>query len=169
MSKEYLEALENLKELGYLIDEVSGLTKYVYEYDDSFDSRLEYICEQIGKIKNKLQPALQRLEAIDNANHSEALESFDRILHCNDEDYSQGYYNHDITVVKQSLLKAQEQEKVLEILFKKQVDLGWLWYCIHECVNSLNEYNKKMPIEKFKLTEEEFNLLKRGRMNNAIN
>lgn len=53
------------------------------------------------------------------------------------------------------------QEKVLEILFKKQVDLGWLWYCIYECVNSLNEYNKKMPIEKFKLTEEEYDLIKR--------
>ena len=63
--------------------------------------------------------------------------------------------------IKQYILKAQEQEKVLEILFKKQVDLGWLWYCIHECINSLNEYNKKMPIEKFKLTEEEFELLKR--------
>ena len=53
-----------------------------------------------------------------------------------------------------------KKEQAWDIVKKKQVDLGWLWYCIHECVNSLNEYNKKMPIDKFKLTEEEFELLK---------
>ena len=70
--------------------------------------------------------------------------------------------------IKKCILKTQEMEKenaelkrVLEVLFKKQVDLGWLWYCVHECINSLDEYNKKMPIEKFKLTQEEFDLLKR--------
>lgn len=106
-----------------------------------------------------IQEALKRLKAIDNANLSEALELLRMIKFKSINagyNYGFGCWNK----IEQTLIKAQEQKKVLEILFKKQVDLGWLWYCIHECVNSLNEYNKKMPIEKFKLTEEEFDLLR---------
>ena len=117
MSKE----LEILKELGYLIDEVSNLTKYVYEYDDSFDSRLEFICNKIEEIKSKLQPNLQRLESIDNAKPSEALgilETFENDGLLNKEigaiSYNQIWLKNQIEVLKQELLKAQEQERLLK-------------------------------------------------------
>ena len=113
-----------------------------------------------------IEDALQRLEAIENASPNEALKGLKHIKkYYVPEPCTATTYNY-LEIIEQSLLKTQEQEKenaelkrVLEVLFKKQVDLGWLWYCVHECINSLDEYNKKMPIEKFKLTQEEFDLL----------
>ena len=119
----------------------------------------------------KVEKILLEYEQIKESNPSEALECLEIVDEYVDKDYDycqRGDYDKDYNTIKQALLKSQEQEKenaelkrVLEVLFKKQVDLGWLWYCVHECINSLDEYNKKMPIEKFKLTQEEFDLLKR--------
>lgn len=159
MSRE-LEALERLIEYRRIdVESVERDDGTSYENDISI-----------------IEKALQRLEAIDNANPSEALKYLENMIDTflveNKNKIEFNKVNNydcelleerrkDLESYKQALIKAQEQGKVLEILFKKQVDLGWLWYCIHECVNSLNEYNKKMPIEKFKLTQEEFNLLKK--------
>ncbi len=115
---------------------------------------------------NFIKQAIQHLKTIDNANPREALKGLKHIKkYYVPEPCTATTYNY-LEIIEQSLLKTQEQEKenaelkrVLEVLFKKQVDLGWLWYCVHECINSLDEYNKKMPIEKFKLTQEEFDLL----------
>ena len=65
-----------------------------------------------------IEQALNRLESIDNANPSEALETVDKIL---------GYFGKaqvetmtlskcNVLTIKQALLKAQEQEKENELL-----------------------------------------------------
>lgn len=213
------EALEKLLSFAFVMSEnMVGLTKGDYDKDTFIKKTYEYLHNYNVDFRNKLklEQALHRLEHIENANPSKALElvGYLKDYHLN----AIPYYDW-LNEIEKYILKAQEQEKtkvvggrtfgkdilnlkqtieqckdkpifyvsrtygnkyivpqkqfddltnenveykrVLEILFKKQVDLSWLWYCIHECVDSLNEYNKKMPIEKFKLTQEEFNSLKK--------
>ena len=57
--------------------------------------------------------------------------------------------------LQKALLKAQEQEKVLEIIFKKNVSIFW----VRECKN-VEEYNYNIP-DYLQLIQEEFDLLKR--------
>lgn len=50
------------------------------------------------------------------------------------------------TIIKQALLKAQEQEKVLEIIFKKNVDM----YSLRRC-ETVEEYNTHFAIDALDL------------------
>ena len=110
------------------------------------------------------QKMYQHLEAIDNAKPSEALKELDDISYLvlneiddlKNKELWKSYFN----TIKQALLKSQEQEKVLKIMFEKKVDMCELKICIDEYEDSLYQYNKR-TIEKFKLTQEEFELLKR--------
>ena len=140
MSKEYLEALDWL-----LANEM------IYR----------------GKTKLPISPALrnikQHLESIDNANHSEALECLEKLM---DSYNARSWLNvrktekEEYNTIKQALIKAQEQEKVLEIIKEKGVDVGYLKTC-----KTLEEYNSNCwnDDEDFnkKITQEEFDLLKR--------
>lgn len=142
-----------------------------------------------------LDKALQRLEAIENANPSEAFECLEETLN-KAFDYGvqttldnlllRGYNtanmlkrellgntldrdlrndkeewinNLKINTIKATLQKVQEQEKVLEIIKEKNVDL-----CILTDCDNVNEYNKSLgnfrPVGD-RLTYEEFDLLKR--------
>lgn len=102
-----------------------------------------------------IKKALQRLEAIDNANFDEALEDL-KELHklaydidvWKIEDIVQSLH------IKQALIKAKEQEKVLSIIFEKEVDIYVL-----RVASSLEHYNNVQDLKK--LTQEEFDLLKR--------
>ena len=109
-----------------------------------------------------LQQALQRLEAIDNANPSEALKGLKHIkkyyvpqpCSCTTYDY--------LEIIEQALLKAQEQEKVLDIIKEKRVIVDLL------IDNNLEDYNNKIIIiygyalsTGRLLTQEEFDLLRR--------
>lgn len=91
-----------------------------------------------------IEKGLQRLESIDNANPSEAL---------NITKATEKYTGIDLSIVKQALLKAQEQEKALKIIKENQVSTFW----INEC-KSVEEYN---GVYGRKLIEEEIELLKR--------
>lgn len=103
-----------------------------------------------------IKKALQRLEAIDNANLDEALEDL-KELHklaydidvWKIEDIVQSLH------IKQALVKAQEQEKVLNIITKKNIDIFEL-----KISKKVEEYNAvvKRPFDT--LTQEEFKLLK---------
>ena len=95
-----------------------------------------------------IEQALQRLEAIDNANPSEALECLENL--CDEFPI----LKKDYKIINKTLIKAQEQEKVLEIIKKKGIDIGWLRQC-----NMIEEYN--YHCEAKQLTQEEFKLLKR--------
>ena len=102
-----------------------------------------------------LEQALQRLEAIDNAEPSEALKCLERITayflnKTKEMDFQ------DLRDIEQSLLKAQENEKVLEIIKEKNVDI----YELQECEN-VEQYNKKCDYWGVQLTQQEYDLLKR--------
>lgn len=102
---------------------------------------------------------VQRLETIDNSNPSEALEETLRDiaydLENDDNPFLRDRY-YGLLDVKQALLKAQEQEKVLEIIFKKTVGIFQL-----SCCKNVYEYNDLKFNDYEKLTQEEFELLKR--------
>lgn len=65
---------------------------------------------------------------------------------------------NNFTNIKQVLLKAQEQEKVLKIIFEKKVDTFYLRQCF-KVKDGLEKYNNCCKVG-YKLTQEEFELLK---------
>jgi len=72
-----------------------------------------------------IEQALQRLEAIDNAKPSEALECWNYIKAIIPEWARKKDEKHPdiLEPIKQVLLKAQEQEKVIKIVFEKPLSL----------------------------------------------
>ena len=99
-------------------------------------------------------------EAIDQANPNEALESLDKV-----NNYLNDVYDYkeikeevrkDINYIKQKLIKAKKQEKVLEIIINKNVEM-WL---LKDSV-TLEQYNNRIHSGCGKLTPEEFDTLKR--------
>lgn len=127
--------------------------------------------DEIIRDRDKVLKYLDSLEAIDNANPSEALESWNKIgdilnKYCNDKGlkFSDSYnIGQELQIIKQALVKSQEQEKVLKIIFEKGLSLAerdmikqsenYEQYCIKFgwC------YMKNAGIQK---TEEEFKILK---------
>ena len=166
MSKEYMQALYDL--FG-LVAFQKSLTKEQY-------ARLQ-------KYNDIIEQALQRLESIDNAKPSEALECLEglathRIEYR--EPFEFGFSKtmpfkstKEFQIIKYTLLKAQEQEKenakykrVLEIIKEKNVDIYKIKKFIKldvPKVYNLNYYNEHLWKRKHqkKLTDDEFDLLKR--------
>lgn len=106
------------------------------------------ICEQIKNM-------VQRLESIDNAKPSEALECLERLNYHTTLEYqdSKEYY-----IARQYIHKAQENEKTLSIIKEKDVDI----YILKNC-KTVDEYNSKIVHivgETRELTKEEFDLVK---------
>lgn len=103
-----------------------------------------------------IEQALQRLESIDNANPSEALEELDSGFEVHTKEYGNmiAYGEEQVDTIKQALLKSQEQEKVLKIVFEKYVDLNLL-----DCDDDVGQYNRHFGKDR-QLTQEEFELLK---------
>ena len=142
MSKEYSEALDRLYKCND-DDYTLGYQRHDYKL---------------------LQEALQRLEAIDNAKPSEALKCIDVLKE--DGCITTLYQGKALETIRQTLLKAQEQEKVLDIIKKKNVDV----YNLKTCIN-LEHYNSEIRLKNqnntysyeiwYELTQEEFDLLKR--------
>lgn len=126
--------------------------------------------ERIQTVKKELE----RLEAIDNANPSEALKQLGDISYFIMEAYSdhepleenqkesrQCFMDY-CKNIKQALLKAQEQEKALKIIKEKNVDI---FHLRNKCDRAV-EYNDEINIMYYcyvnckELTQEEFSLLK---------
>lgn len=155
MSKDYLEALEilyNNAKLDRDRIEEGGVVTYAEEIEHN---------EGIKPYYKTLKQALQRLEAIDNANPSEALRELSIIRHLEigfDKNRKPITLNDidGLNTIKNCILKAQEQEKVLKIIFKKKVDIVYL-----EDSNTVEEYNSHFGAVICKLTQEEFDLLNR--------
>ena len=83
------------------------------------------------------------------------LEAFSRIMETYGKTNSlEGTYN-DFSTIKKALLKMQEQEKILKIIDKKNVDMLLLTNA-----DTLEEYNSKMNWSYRRLTQEEFDTLK---------
>ena len=125
--------------------------------------------EQILKDRDKVLNALQRLEAIDNAKPSEAMQGVD-MLYANAIDltsentkYLPEYLKPIRDIIKQALIKAQEQEKenteykkVLKIIKEKRVNIHWIEKC-----KTLDEYNDTLNPWEFAITQEEFDEVKK--------
>ena len=152
------------------------LEKEYLEDLDHYDEGMGIHSTSYAKCKERLI----RLAEIDNSNPSEALKSFDKIYNTINLNWKRDYLRVDIDIynrsdcsdgkemmecldtIKQALLKSQEQEKVLDILFKKNVDILELRILIehHNDKDVLNLYNSERG-KGLQLTQEEFDLLKR--------
>lgn len=104
--------------------------------------------------------ALQCLEAIDNANSSDVFEYVENIqgeiewaFEFNNGKMEE-YSPRIMSIIKQYILKAQEQEKVLKIIKEKNVDVRFLRTC-----NVLGDYNYCQYLSD-ELTQEEFDSIK---------
>jgi len=183
--------------------ELEALEKLLEGYSKGMSGRSYY---------DIIKQALQRLESIENANPSEALETLKDMLIGNGiNDSINDYVDNLILPIKQALLefrrldlslrlpdeqssshftyknknlvcmqlakyselmnafleyeKAQEQEKVLEIIKEKRVNVDLFW---NDFIDNgfgyhyyLEKWYKYQNTDKQKLTEEEFDLLKR--------
>lgn len=141
--KEYLEALETIRQHLTFVN-----------HDNEIINDYEEEC-------NIIEKALQRLEAIDNAKPSEALDITNSYLKVFEEEKTDVLYDiesfkQDFISVKQALLKAQDQEKVLKIMFTKTVSIFQM-----SCCKNADEYNDLKFNDNEKLTKDEFDLLKR--------
>jgi len=137
------------------------------------------LCEnpqkEVANFRNRLKQALTELQAIKEAKPSEALEKLESIREYSHSLTMVNYLvmNSDLDIVKQALLKAQEQEKenteykeVLRIIFEKNVDIDKIKKFIKldvPKVYNVHYYNEHLWKRKHqkKLTEEEFDTLKR--------
>lgn len=147
---EYLKAIDNAKPSEALeaFRDILGILSAVSGCEVDMDS------ERI-KIVNQ---ALQRLEAIDNAKPSEVLGKV-AILAAElgtskDMKFAETRFPRMLITIQQALLKSQEQEKVLEIIFEKNVMI--------EAILALNlhDYNDLVSTDE-QLTPEESNIIKR--------
>ena len=127
----------------------------------------KYDSSEVYEHSIPVQEALERLESIENANPSKAiecLESFKNFFTDRARREPNNPFNdkwlEKIDTIKQALLKSQEQEKVLKIIFEKQVNFevfgAFETYKDYEIY-----YNKRFHLIEHKLTEEEFDKLKR--------
>lgn len=122
-----------------------------------------WISDDYGEDYDIIEKGLQRLEAIENANPSEALKKLEKYLKWLERneffiEISNGKYVKCVDIIKPTLLKAQEQDKVLEIIKKKKVDIRVLRNCLNAKDETPKHYN--FIRDKHPLTEEEFDLLK---------
>ena len=145
------EALEALKRMEYFVNEEMGIKTFKqsgWHIEGTDDYEL-------------IKEALQRLEAIDNAKPSEALECLEETKKIIHNYISNGDWDNKILpkldIVKQALIKSQEQEKVLKIIKEKEVNMQVFNQC--EDVEVYNNVYKKQKDRQ--LTEKEFELLKR--------
>ena len=97
-----------------------------------------------------IKKALQRLEQIENAKPSEALKCLENL--CDEFPI----LKKDYKIIKQELFKAQEQEKVLEIIKEKEVEMA-----LFNDSKTVEDYNRNRNWGAKELTKEEFILLKR--------
>lgn len=106
--------------------------------------------------------ALTELNAIKEANPSEALEDFEKMIQQVFQVDSEFEIYRD--KVKQHILKSQEQEKVLRIVFEKRINVDKF---VMDFINDEKFYGYEYYKENYLrygiglLTQEEFDLLKR--------
>lgn len=141
MTKE-LEALEKLLSFAFVMSEnMVGLTKGNYDADYFIKKTYEYLHKYSVDLHTELalKKALQRLEAIDNSNPSEALKCLEDIyrnaVFINEKQEIQNKHkifiespetnktiSEQCNTIKQALLKAQGQESKIEILKEYRKD-----------------------------------------------
>ena len=162
--------LESLKQVNELINKVEEYKNKTGKDNPTVSMSLKLLIS----IQNAIQPALQRLESIDNANPSEALKKLEMLSDCaeamkeapssNWVEYANSENELDLKLwmayedLKDYILKSQEQEKMFKIIKERQVNFSLLMIS-----NNVEDYNFYIPYVEHKrcLTKEEFDLLKR--------
>lgn len=156
------------KIVGQCKSSVSKELDALERVDDYVDKDYDY-CQRgdYSKDYKLIKQALQRLEAIDNANPSKAMDYMKSLFKCwehlvkkdnleiKEVELEKYIFKENYDAIKQALIKAQEQEKVLEIIKKKNVLINGLKHSM-----TLGLYNKCLDDDMI-LTQEEFELLKR--------
>ena len=131
----------------------------VYE---AFCKIIETLSNDKGRVMCKkeldiLGQALQRLDSIDNVNSNDAIKcltGLEKEIIQRDGRITD-FLKIKFDIIKQALIKAQEQEKVLNIMKDKWVNVAVL---IHS--KAVEEYNNTAHTP-YNLAQEEFELLKR--------
>lgn len=152
------------------------LEEAFYILKDTANGLQAYLPSEISNACNVVNQSLTELKAIKEAKPSEAITYINALIKENDNDIKNQnntgfdidtqakwvkYLEHKSTMlstIKQTLLKAQENEKVLEIIRKKLIDTVYLRLCF-KTSNGLEKYNNCHKVG-YKLTEEEFELLR---------
>lgn len=147
-----------------LLEFIDGLLKRYEGEDYNIYITREWLLE--------IKQALTELKAIKEAKPSEAMECLERIENnilyllsdCDvdvetDTNFLSLKEHKSCEKIRNYILKAQEQEKVLEIIKEKDVDLRTLKTCF-KVERGLQAYNKHQRKEN-ELTQEEFDELKR--------
>ena len=142
-----------------------GLLEYLLIEFDEMGFEPTTLCDtkkEINSFRNRLKQVLDYLKAMDNSNPSEALECLEEMAKYRIE-YSEYLMPikdiNEYKTIKQALLKAQKQEKALEIIKKKAVNVNTLISSIIGAIEPLEFYNEKVSTN-LKLTKQEFELLK---------
>lgn len=99
----------------------------------------------------------QYLESIDRADFSEVLECLKRMLGYASLDENEfEKVADDYNTIRLALITAQEMKKALKLVFEKNINTLLL-----ELAENVDEYNERIVLNNGKLTQEEFELLKR--------
>lgn len=158
MSKELEEALKYVN--GKIADLEDDLQHYTMV--DKNKCKEFYIREDLKEFTN-IKQALQRLESIDNSNPSEVLDLFNQWK--DNIEYGVVYIPYFvINEVELALIKAQKQEKVLNVILKKQVDINEIKIMISNLkhcddIERCKRYNASRKVG-YKLKQDEFNSIK---------
>ena len=124
-----------------------------------FDGEASECLECVEKQLPIIKQALQRLEAIDNAEPSEALEKLGDIsylvLNEIDDLKNKELWKSYFGTIKQALIQKTKKEQAWDIVVKKNVDVGLI-----KKLGSAGQYNSHKWDWMPNLTEEEFNTLK---------
>ena len=143
-----------------IINQLETDLKYTAPSEKGYEHLLDLVLE----LKITLSKELQHLGAVDNSKPSEALEYLEEITNPviqmnsyrgNNKSSQTIEYIKKVATIQQSLIKAQEQEKVLEIIKEKTVNILLL-----ELAENVDEYNERI-VPNGQLTQDEYHLLKR--------
>ena len=130
-----------------------------YNEEIIHDMGSEYVENPLKEEIDIVNNALLELKAIKEANPSEALECLEEIENYCEWSEFNSCLSHDFpkeyNTIKRALIKAQEQEKVLEIIKKKNVEMA-----LFNDSKTVEDYNFNRNWGAKELTQQEFDLLK---------
>ena len=136
----------------------------IYHYNDEIihDMGSEYVENPLKEELDIVNNALLELKAIKEAKPSEALKDLEEIILYLNANEPTGKYCNNIENLKNKLLKAQEQEKVLEIL-KNKLEFVFFGRTREVKIEQDDSYHYVYLMNGFDdstLPDEEFDLLK---------
>lgn len=142
------------------LEEALGLVKRTCELFIKSSSHLigtDIIANQINEALDTIKQSLLELKQIKDTEPSDALKCVDVLKE--EGCITTLVQGKILETIRQYILKAQEMERVLKIINKKEVNVNTLINCIIGAIEPLEFYNEKVS-ENLKLTQQEFDLLK---------